>query len=256
MTESALLKRIKDFPKISNTDHRKLRELGDLLLEVVSAKADSHLPGLSYLDTARGVNPIVAMLSYNLQNKWVTQGSRYKEENEVAFPPFSFFSKFIRGLAKTRNNPNFVFGSLSPATVNTPKNDKPPTRHSNRKASVSAHKTEVASTAGSSRTSSGNDTERVHDLSKQCPLHNRPHPLTKCRGFRGKPLEERRRLLKECEACFKCCSSTSHLAKDCPATIMCTECNSDSHVAALHPDTAEADPPHTSSSCCRERRGE
>ncbi len=57
--EDALLKKLENFPKISNKDKEKLRELGDLLLEIDAAKSGGHLPGLAYLDTARGVKPII-----------------------------------------------------------------------------------------------------------------------------------------------------------------------------------------------------
>lgn len=55
--EHALLKKIEDFPKLTNKNHAKLRELGDILLELECAKAEGFLPGLTFLDTACGVNP-------------------------------------------------------------------------------------------------------------------------------------------------------------------------------------------------------
>lgn len=95
MIEHALLQKLDNFPRISNKDGQRLRELGDILLEVESAKAGGHLPGLAYLDTARGVNPIVEKLPYGLQERWISQGSKYKDEHHVSFPPFRFFVKFI-----------------------------------------------------------------------------------------------------------------------------------------------------------------
>ncbi len=53
--DDALLKKLENFPKIYDKDKEKLRELGDLLLEIDAAKSGGHLPGLAYLDTARGV---------------------------------------------------------------------------------------------------------------------------------------------------------------------------------------------------------
>ncbi|XP_053086862.1 uncharacterized protein LOC128317648 [Pangasianodon hypophthalmus] len=57
--EDALFKRIDTFPKIANRDYPKLTKLSDLLMELQSAKSEGDLPGLAFLDTARGVNPIV-----------------------------------------------------------------------------------------------------------------------------------------------------------------------------------------------------
>lgn len=80
MVEHALLKKLEDFPRLSNKDSHKLRELGDILLELECAKVEGYLPGLAYLDTARGLKPIVEKLPYSLQERWVTEGFRYKEE--------------------------------------------------------------------------------------------------------------------------------------------------------------------------------
>lgn len=53
--ERALLDRIESFPKVTKQDPVKLRKLGDLLQEVLSAKTEGFLSGLSYLDTSRGI---------------------------------------------------------------------------------------------------------------------------------------------------------------------------------------------------------
>lgn len=70
MVEHALLKKIEDFPRLSNRDSNKRRELGDILLELECAKSEGYLPGLAYLDTARGLKPIVEKLPYGLQERW------------------------------------------------------------------------------------------------------------------------------------------------------------------------------------------
>ncbi len=49
--ELALFNKLERFPKLSNKDPQRLRELGDLLLELQTAKAEGYLPGLTYLDT-------------------------------------------------------------------------------------------------------------------------------------------------------------------------------------------------------------
>ena len=180
--EHALLKRLEEFLRISNKDPRQLRELGDLLQELESAKWSSLPPGLAYLDTARGVNPIVEKLPYNLQEKWVTQGSRYKEQQRVAFPPFCFFVQFICSQAKTRNDPSFIFPSSSCA--NSIKTDR--TGRVSNKPSIFVKKTEVSS-AQNSHVS--HPEKSAHEPDKHCPIHNKPHPLFKCHAFRNKLLD-------------------------------------------------------------------
>lgn len=76
--ESALFTKLDQFPKIGPRDNQKLRELSDLLQEINAAKQEGYLHGLSYLDTARGVAPIVDKLPYGIQDKWMMEGSHYK----------------------------------------------------------------------------------------------------------------------------------------------------------------------------------
>lgn len=90
--ENALFTKI-DFPKMTAKDSQKLRELGDLLTELEAAKLDGYLPGLSYLDIARGVNPIVQKLPWGLQEKWMMRGSSYKKGILGSLPPFFLFHK-------------------------------------------------------------------------------------------------------------------------------------------------------------------
>ncbi|XP_044136507.1 uncharacterized protein LOC122928083 [Bufo gargarizans] len=230
--EDALLKRIENYPRITNKDYQKLRGLGDLLLEIEAAKSSGYLPGLSYLDTARGVEPIIEKLPYNLQERWVAQASRYKKDHHVAFPPFAFFAEFIEDQAEIRNDPSFAF--LNKRTASFPKvEQKPPGLYKERRATVSVRKTEVPPESAANQ--EDNTRKKVEESDKICPIHNKPHPLRKCRSFRSKTLEERKAYLKDNRICFRCCASIQHLAKDCTKTIQCTECNSDKHLSALHP---------------------
>lgn len=96
---------------------------------------------------------------------------------------------------------------------------------------VTVHKTEVDHAIPK-----GKSVPAVEDFSKQGPIHKKPHPLYKRRGFREKPLDERKTFLKENFISF--ISSTSHQAKNCTATIQCSECDSETHIAALHPGPA------------------
>lgn len=176
--EEALLKKLDDFPRISNRENQKLRELGDILLELEAARADGFLPGLSYLDTSRGITPIVQKLPYSLHDKWVSLASRYKENHQASYPPFSFFAKFVCDQAKTLNDPSFA-----PLTSGwrTGKPEHP--FKSNMKIPISVKKTEVSSNSKSMQASPSG--KRRAEPDEQCPLHNKPHPLRNCRGFRS-----------------------------------------------------------------------
>ncbi len=88
--EKSLFKRLDEFPRISTKDYGKLRDLGDLLMELQGAREEGYLRGLAYLDTARGIGPIVEKLPHGLQEKWLSVGSRFKENNNGYFPPFDY----------------------------------------------------------------------------------------------------------------------------------------------------------------------
>ncbi len=106
-------------------------------------------------------------------------------------------------------------------------------RSSNR-TSVFVKKTEItAAQSNQERTS-----EKNVEPEKFCTMHNKPHPLHKCHTFSSKHLDERKAHLREMSICFKCCASTKHVARDCRALIKCRECDSDRHVAAMHPGPA------------------
>ncbi|XP_061678699.1 uncharacterized protein LOC133502197 [Syngnathoides biaculeatus] len=237
--ENALFKRLDNFPRLTSKDKIKLRELSDLLLELFSAKQDGYLPGLSYLDTPRGIKPIVEKLPPNLQEKWLFAGSNYKERYRVCFPPFSFFVDFVRCQAKARNDPSFVLVSSNRSHYHS---ERSRTKHDSARTAVFVHRTDVSTTDSSLLHKTSTDKKGSDDPTKYCPVHNKPHPLEKCRAFRIKRLMERKRLLKEYRRCFKCCSGT-HVARECPAELKCNECESNQHCTVMHPDTAVSPAP-------------
>ncbi|XP_075530085.1 uncharacterized protein LOC142563417 [Dermacentor variabilis] len=228
--EEAIFRRIASFPRLSDKDTEKLRELGDLLLEVEAAKCDPQLTGLSYLDTARGVNPIVEKLPQRLQDMWIAKGSKYKRDHRVAFPPFSFFASFIRDQAKTRNDPSFKLNTASGTPSRLPRADRWAANDGTRRTPISVQLTDVEA----STDHPPSNAPKWHDTTKYCPLHRKPHPLRKCRTFREKPLDERKSLLKNYGICFRCCASTDHFARDCKTVLKCDDCGSERHATALH----------------------
>ncbi|KAJ8364812.1 hypothetical protein SKAU_G00136430 [Synaphobranchus kaupii] len=187
--------------------------------EIQGAKEDGYLTGLAYLDTSRGIGPIVEKLPYQLQEKWLTSGTRHKEQTGGRFPPFHYFCNFVSQEAKRRNDPSFMYQSC---TTTATKQDQHSWKNANANKPILVNKTDVSTTQV--------------DPNKNCPLHsNKPHPLKKCRTFRHKSLDDRKAFLREKGICFKCCSTTSHLAKDCKTNMKCSECDSTKHDAAMHP---------------------
>ncbi|GAA6111701.1 uncharacterized protein LOC125145101 [Tachysurus ichikawai] len=136
--ERSLFQRLDSFPRISVKDHIKLRELADLLMEIQGAKEDGYLTGLSYLDTSRGIAPLVDKLPYGLQDKWVTSGSCYKEQNYGRFPPFEYFCNFVCFEARNRNDPMHQ----SSATT-TAKPDRTIVKSFQTNKAITVHKTDA-----------------------------------------------------------------------------------------------------------------
>ena len=158
-------------------------------------------------------------------------GSQYKNNHQVIFPPFSYFTDFVCREAHTRNVLSFT---LSLCAGNAAKPDYLMKRQGQSKSYVSANKTEISHAP--TPDTINNVSSSKPDVDKQCPIHKKPHPLRRCRGFRAKSIEEHNTFLKENNICFRCCSSNKHLAKHCKMSVQCFECNSDAHVTALHPE--------------------
>ncbi|KAL4009495.1 hypothetical protein ACER0C_003347 [Sarotherodon galilaeus] len=130
--------------------------------------------------------------------------SPIKENNQGCFPPFEYFCEFICKEAKKRKDPSFHQQNLKP--------EKPFAKNLNSSKPITVHKTNIS--------------PPNKDFNRNCPQHNKPHPLKRCRTFRNKPLDER---------------------KECKSSIKCSECDSTSHDAVMHPgpppQTNKAPPP-------------
>lgn len=75
-----------------------------------------------------------------------------------------------------------------------------------------------------------------------CVIHKGPgvkHSVSDCRVFKLKPIEERRKILREHGFCFRCCSGTLRKA-GCKEDIKCKNCGSGYHTTLLHVDTFPA----------------
>ncbi len=213
----AHLDKLTNFPKIGFKDNKKLQDFGDLLLELQCAKEDGHLQGLRILDEPIYLRPVLTKLPGDIQSRWQRHAFRYKRDHKVDHPPFAEFSKFIQDVSLERNDPNLA--------IERPDNEVPLQRTRGRHPRQS-YKTEITDPSSEGEGNIFNPSV--------CIIHRKPHPLTKCRAFQAKTIEERRNLLRQHHLCFRCLASTTHMAKDCKLTIKFSECGSDKHLAALH----------------------
>ncbi|XP_062594010.1 uncharacterized protein LOC134255492 [Saccostrea cucullata] len=219
LVESSIKQKLMSFPKIASKEVKKLYELVDIVVEIDSLKKDEQYCSLfaSY-DSSAGVNLIVNKLPYQLQEKWTNEASRYKEQHNLAFPPFHIFSQFLEKMARVKNDPSFAYEDTRPCKL------KPQTSSH----SVFVKKVDVPVSNSVSETKTSAVTI--------CPLHKTNHSLNKCNQFREKSLQERLNFLRSRGLCFKCCGQRSHLAQDCRSTVMCSVCRATNHPTALHID--------------------
>lgn len=104
---TVLFQWLESFPKLTSMDHVKLCELGDLLTKILSAKeAISRVCHICIPHKASRQSQKSYLLEF--KEKWLSAGSKYKEENNGPFPPFEYFCRFVCYEAKKQNDPSFM----------------------------------------------------------------------------------------------------------------------------------------------------
>ena len=158
----------------------------------------------------------------------------YKLSHGVSYPPFSFFSKFIRDMARMRNDPSFCY-AVQPEvkhenTTSTKTSRQTPSKNTGR---VTVNKTET------NKTETNTSNSKTQQKTRYCLYHDSSsHSLNFCRNFRLMPLSEREDFLSKKKACTKCCSP-GHITDHCKKSLSCGICKKSDHVAAMHDNVAE-----------------
>ena len=141
-------------------------------------KDSANCPGLLHLDSGRGLR-----LPYNLQEKWLMKGARYKEKHQVTFPPFRVFSEFVRYQAKVCSDPSFMMPHY------LKQYDMP-------KRAVNVRATEVK-------------TANQQKAGERCPIHKKNHSILKCRVFLAKSPPEKKAISKGAPPVFQLLPATT-----------------------------------------------
>lgn len=190
MVEAALNAKLRNFPKITETDPKRYYDLLDLLYEIEPNKQDPKYSRLlGYYDTSSGILPIACKLPNHIQDKWATRASQYKRLNHAPFPPFSIFVSFIKDICELKNDP----GLVSSTRYSSDKKKEPTNKVFVRKSDISAE---------------------TPSSSTRCPIHKADHPLEQCRTFLAMTFPSKRDFLKTRELCFRCCKG-KHKANKC-----------------------------------------
>nr|XP_034311384.1 uncharacterized protein LOC117684234 [Crassostrea gigas] len=205
MIEASIRHQLENFRAVTSAENKRLFDLLNILIKIESLMDNSTFStSLSYFNSSIGVNPIINKLPFHLQEKWTAKASNYKKLNKVPFPPFSYFVTFVREMSEIRNDPAFVFTNSRQPALKRP---------------VYSKMSEVS-------TDNNNNA--------RCLYYKANHGIHDCRAFRAKPFFERKNFLQSKNICTRCCTSTSHTAKDCQVKIQCTDCGSVYHTTALH----------------------
>ena len=198
VVESAIKRKLVKFPKLGNKDNAKLYELFDIVSEIEALKRNpTYSTLLAYFDSSSDVNPIIAKLPHNIQEKWTTEATNFKRRTRLPYPTFPVFVEFLETITKMRNDPSLQFDvsldSNKGEQQKVYKGRRPSLRN---KAPVTVFKTQLRNSPpqkSNSLTTTG------------CPIHeSMKHTLNECRQFRARPIEERRTFIKENGYCFRC----------------------------------------------------
>lgn len=247
--EWALKQRINDFPTLTDGDHKRFFDLSDLAAEVESVKCDHEFrTAFAYYDSNSGINDFVRKLPRHLCEKWAVECDRYKTRNNVSQAPFSLLTKYLRDLARLRNDPSYVFDTPPRySSVSLPQ--QPKLRNVQRnvyRSPVVSSKIEVVPDSDLSATSS----------SVRCPIHgeNSKHALKDCVKFLAKTVKDRKNYLFQNGFCLRCSGSKRHFRKNCREKVKCIQCGSTEHDSILHPElgsgkTHEGESQQVNSSC-------
>lgn len=240
MLEASIKRKLDNFSRLTNKDTKRFYDLYNILMEIQFLKKNPKFRSLlAYYDSSSGLKPIVGKLPYGLQEKWCTRALNYKTKHDVAFPPFTEFCVFIAELCKLKNDPSLALDyEHMPQKPVVPKQRFPDRLnvHSRKTELDQGSKSKMEHFQNQSQNNLSQPEQPIREDVSHCIIHKSKHSLNDCRGFRAKSLEERKKLLKENNVCYRCCASTSHFGRECPTRIKCKDCGSESHPTALHVD--------------------
>ncbi|XP_071956865.1 uncharacterized protein [Antedon mediterranea] len=218
LISAEIILRLTKYRRFKAGDLTALQELADLCGDAVAQMQE--LPHLITLNTPHGIKPIVEKLPHFIINKWREKVAKHKRKMKT-FPNFSIFTEFLSEMAHIQRDPDVPRGTVDEVKTDTPGNYRTQTGYrpkTTQRSTVNVRMTEVNKSEG------------------MCPLHNGQHPLVDCRNFLAKTYAAKKSFLKENQVCFRCLSSTSHMARNCDRNVRCGECGSDRHPTVFHGD--------------------
>ena len=147
------------------------------------------------------LKPIIAKLPGDVQGRWQRHAFGFMNDKKVPHLQFIEFARFIGEVFREKNYPNLC---LNPTENNM--------NEYNKRAKLrQAYKTDLTKVPYP-------PDRKSPDPGQWCIVHQKPHPIDQCRVFQERPV-----LLKQHNICYRCVASNSHMAKNCKASIKCSE---------------------------------
>ena len=198
-------KKLENLTPIKASDNpEKIQELADLTTQI--AFNMKQVPELADLNTATGLSKIRKNLPYDLQRRWITAGSKYKDRSiNEEHPPFTYFSEWLNDEAKKICDPHFRIEYLQNKSQKDQKKDKGGKSNKVLKTEkkeddskgqkvLKTEKTEAKKTTIDRENKQGKPDKKEE---RNCIFHPKGvHSLKDCRFVQGMPEKEKEALTK------------------------------------------------------------
>ena len=215
--------RLKAAKAVKSNDPVGLKLFSELLEQTPITLEDIRCFGsLSSLDT---MAQLIQKLPFDSRRAWVKESVKVEQETgQVA--DFSHFAKFVNRLSDEANS---LYGRRVLGTQSTKPPSKAQTTPDIRKSASSYNVTSKPTSSNSSKPATS-----IPFACFYCKDIN--HGLLECAKFRGAPLHERSKFIKENKFCYKCLGSR-HRTQGCTKQNTCKVkgCTGTFHLTLLHP---------------------
>ncbi|XP_076857249.1 uncharacterized protein LOC143511529 [Brachyhypopomus gauderio] len=220
--QRAFRERLANWPKVQHKDAVGLREFSDFLNACLDAMP--HVKGLQILNDCEENQKLVQKLPDWAASRWNRQVTQTLNQSQD-FPTFQEFAAFVSVEAEVACNP---ITSLYALRSSESASEKRTTKD------VKRNKASVFST----QTNTDDDRVTRSHTKQTCMLcQDNKHRLHNCTAFIAKPLEERRKFVRENRLCYGCLKH-GHSARDCRQRLLCRTCKR-KHPTCLHDDAYE-----------------
>lgn len=218
--QRAFREKLASWPKIHSKDAEQLRAFADFLH--ACQQAMPHIKGLDILNDCEENQKLVQKLPEWAASRWNRKVTQFMKDRQE-FPAFQDFVNFMSLEAEIACNPVTSLHALRLS-------DLPAEKHHLKERK---NKSTVLHTQ--TLTENEKNVPSKTSLKPPCTFcHDNKHRLHSCPEFKGTPLEEKRKYVRENKLCYGCLKP-GHNVKDCRHRHLCDICKG-RHPTCLHDD--------------------